>query len=95
MLLVIAFFVTHGYWHMEVSIPALFGAGILFTYAVLTRRVKLLELIEKDIEWTTLLFFMFLFIIVGAVEEAGLLSVIADWVYGVSAGNLTVAICMY
>ena len=94
MLLVIAFFVTHGYWHMEVSIPALFGAGILFTYAVLTRRVKLLELIEKDIEWTTLLFFMFLFIIVGAVEEAGLLSVIADWVYGVSAGNLTVAICM-
>ncbi len=94
MLLVIAFFVTHGYWHMEVSIPALFGAGIFFTYAVLTKRVKLLELIEKDIEWTTLLFFMFLFIIVGAVEEVGLLSVIADWVYEVSAGDLTVAICM-
>lgn len=94
MALVIAFFATHGYWHMEVSIPALFGAGLLFTYAVLTKRVKLLELIEKDIEWTTLLFFIFLFIIVGAVEETGLLSLIADWVLNLSQGNLTVAICL-
>jgi Na+/H+ antiporter NhaD/arsenite permease-like protein len=94
MTIVIAFFITHGIWHMEVSIPALFGAGLLFTYAILTKKVKLLELIEKDIEWTTLLFFIFLFIIVGAVEEAGLLAVIADWVYKLSAGNLTVAICL-
>ncbi len=92
--LVVAFFATHGFWHMEVSIPALFGAGLLFTYAVVTKKVKMLELIEKDIEWTTLLFFIFLFIIVGAVEEAGLLAVIADWVHDLSAGNLTVAICL-
>lgn len=94
MALVVSFFATHGYWHMEVSIPALFGAGLLFTYAVVTKKVKMLELIEKDIEWTTLLFFIFLFIIVGAVEEAGLLAVIADWVHNLSAGNLTVAICL-
>lgn len=94
MALVVAFFASHGYWHMEVSIPALFGAGLLFTYAVATKKVKMLELIEKDIEWTTLLFFIFLFIIVGAVEEAGLLAVIADWVHNLSAGNLTIAICL-
>ena len=94
MALVVSFFITHGYWHMEVSIPALFGAGLLFTYAILTKKVKMLELIEKDIEWTTLLFFMFLFVIVGAVEEAGLLAVIADWVLNVSQGNLVAAICM-
>ncbi|MEW6571989.1 MAG: SLC13 family permease, partial [Nitrospirota bacterium] len=94
MALVIAFFITHGYWHMEVSIPALFGAGMLFTYAVLTKKVRMLELIEKDIEWTTLLFFMFLFIIVGAVEEAGLLALIADWVLKLSQGNLIAAICL-
>jgi Na+/H+ antiporter NhaD/arsenite permease-like protein len=94
MALVVSFFVTHGFWHMEVSIPALFGAGLLFTYAILTKKVKMLELIEKDIEWTTLLFFMFLFVIVGAVEEAGLLAVIADWVLNVSQGNLVAAICM-
>jgi len=94
MAIVIAFFITHGIWHMEVCIPALFGAGVLFTYAVLTKKVKMLELIEKDIEWTTLLFFIFLFIIVGAVEEVGLLAVIADWVHQLSAGNLTIAICL-
>lgn len=94
MIIVIAFFVTHGYWHMEVSIPALFGASLLFVYGVLTKKVNMFELIEKDIEWTTLLFFTFLFILVGAVEEVGLLSIIADWVYHVSKGNLFVAITL-
>ncbi|MEW6616139.1 MAG: ArsB/NhaD family transporter [Thermodesulfobacteriota bacterium] len=92
--LVVTFFVTHGYWHMEVSIPALFGAGLLFTYGILTKKVKMLELIEKDIEWTTLLFFIFLFIVVGAVEETGLLALIADWVLHLSHGNLIAAICL-
>ncbi|MEW6079592.1 MAG: ArsB/NhaD family transporter [Thermodesulfobacteriota bacterium] len=94
MALVVSFFITHGFWHMEVCIPALFGAGLLFTYAILTKKVDMLHLIEKDIEWTTLLFFIFLFVIVGAVEEAGLLSVIADWVLNLSQGNLTIAICL-
>ncbi len=92
--LVIAFFVTHGYWHMEVSIAALFGAGVLFTYGILTKKVKMLGLIEKDIEWTTLLFFMFLFILVGSVEETGLLALIADYVLELSKGNLVMAICL-
>lgn len=94
MALVLSFFITHGYWHMEVSIPALFGAGLLFTYAVVTKKVKMLELIEKDIEWTTLLFFIFLFMSVGAIEEVGLLAIIADWVHNLSGGSLTVAICL-
>ncbi|MDD5223695.1 MAG: ArsB/NhaD family transporter [bacterium] len=92
--LAIALFISHGYWHMEVCIPALFGAGALFTYAVLTKKVKMLELIEKDIEWSTLLFFMFLFIVVSAVEETGLLALIADYVLKISQGNLIAAICM-
>lgn len=94
MAIVIVFFVTHGYWHMEVSIPALFGASLLFVYGVLTKKVNMFELIEKDIEWTTLLFFIFLFILVGAVEEVGLLAIIADWVYHLSKGNLFVAITL-
>jgi Na+/H+ antiporter NhaD/arsenite permease-like protein len=71
-------FLSHGYWHMEVSIAALLGASVLFTIALVTEKVELLELIEKDIEWPTLMFFIFLFIIVGAVESTGLLSLIAD-----------------
>ncbi len=87
----IILFLTHGYWHMEVSIAALMGASILLTIAIFTQKVNLMELIEKDIEWPTLMFFIFLFIIVGAVEEAGLLSLIADWILKLSKGNFYIA----
>lgn len=87
-------FITHGFWHMEVSIAALLGASVLFTYSILTKKVKMLELLEKDIEWPSLLFFMFLFMVVGAVEETGLLALIADWILELSKGNLTVAIVL-
>ena len=94
MAIVIALFLTHGYWHMEVSIAALFGASLLFTYGILTKKIDLLRLIEKDIEWPTLLFFIFLFILVGAVEEAGLLDIVADWVLNLSQGSLVISICL-
>lgn len=94
MAMVIVFFLTHGIWHMEVSIAALFGASLLFTFGLLTKRVNMLELIEKDIEWTTLLFFMFLFMLVAGVEEAGLLDIVADWVLLLAHGNLATAICL-
>ncbi len=80
-------FLSHGYWHMEVSVAALAGAAILTTVALLTHKVDLLHMIEKDIEWPTLMFFIFLFILVGGVQEAGLLSVIADWILSVSGGS--------
>ncbi len=94
MAIVIAMFLAHGVLHMEVSIAALFGGAVLFTYGLLTKKIDLLELIEKDIEWPTLLFFIFLFILVGAVEEAGLLAIVADWVLGVSKGSLVASICL-
>ncbi len=94
MVMVIGMFLTHGILHMEVCIAALFGASLLFAYGLLTKKIDLLELIEKDIEWTTLLFFMFLFMLVGAVEEAGLLDIVADWVLYLSHGNLVVSICL-
>ncbi|MCF6290379.1 MAG: anion permease [Desulfobacterales bacterium] len=80
-------FLSHGYWHMEVSVAALAGAAILTTVALLTHKVDLLHMIEKDIEWPTLMFFIFLFILVGGVQEAGLLSVVADWILSVSGGS--------
>jgi Na+/H+ antiporter NhaD/arsenite permease-like protein len=87
-------FLSHGYWHMEVSIAALTGAAILFTIAVVTKKVDMLHLIEKDIEWPTLMFFIFLFVLVGAVEEAGLLAVIADWILEVSKGNFLLSMTL-
>ena len=84
-------FLSHGYWHMEVSVAALMGASVLFTIAILTEKVNMIELIEKDFEWPTLMFFIFLFIIVGAVEESGLLALIADWILELSKGNFVAA----
>ena len=84
-------FLSHGYWHMEVSVAALMGAAVLLTIAILTEKVNLIELIEKDIEWPTLMFFIFLFIIVGAVESSGLLALVADWILDLSAGNFVIA----
>ena len=94
MAIVIGMFLLHGLLHMEVSIAALFGGSVLFTYGLLTKKIDLLELIEKDIEWPTLLFFIFLFILVGAVEETGLLAIVADWVLNVSKGSLVASICL-
>jgi Na+/H+ antiporter NhaD/arsenite permease-like protein len=91
---VIGMFLCHGMLHMEVSIAALFGAALLFTYGLITKKIDLLEIVEKDIEWTTLLFFMFLFILVGAVEEVGLLDIVADWVLHLSHESLVPAICL-
>jgi Na+/H+ antiporter NhaD/arsenite permease-like protein len=94
MAIVVALFLTHGFWHMEVSIAALFGAALLFSFGLLTKKIDMLELIEKDIEWTTLLFFMFLFILVGGVEETGMLDIVADWVLYLAHGNLVASICL-
>ena len=84
-------FLTHGYWHMEVSIAALMGASIMLTIGVVSGKVDLIELIEKDIEWPTLMFFIFLFIIVGAVESTGLLAIIADAILHLSKGSFVAA----
>ena len=88
---IIFLFLSHGYWHMEVSVAALTGASILLTIAILTEKVNMIEIIEEDIEWPTLMFFIFLFILVGAVEESGLLALIADWILELSRGDFVIA----
>ncbi len=46
----------------------------------------------KAVDWTTLVFFMALFMIVGAIQEVGLISYIAGWMSRVVGDNLTLAI---
>ncbi len=69
---------TQEYWNMDASVPMLAGAAVLFAYGVLSRRVKMLEFLEKEMEWPTLLFLLFLFILVGALREVGALSYLAE-----------------
>jgi Na+/H+ antiporter NhaD/arsenite permease-like protein len=83
-------FIIHGSLHMEPSIAALVGASILLVIS----RVDIVEMLEKEIEWPTLIFFMMLFIVVAGAEETGLIQMIADWVKDVSGGSLVVSILM-
>ena len=85
---VIVLFILHGVFHMEVSVAALFGAGMI----ILLTRTDIVELLEKEIEWPSLVFFMMLFIVVGGAEQTGILQAVADWILNVCQGNLTIAV---
>ncbi len=84
---VILLFILHGLFHMEVSIAALFGAAVI----ILVTKMDIVELLEKEIEWPSLVFFIMLFIVVGGAEHTGILQVIADWIKYVCQGRLWLA----
>jgi hypothetical protein len=95
-------FMTHTVTHMPVAVPAVIGiAAILLgqDYYYLKehrptleeRRHGVLDILEKDIEWPTLAFFLFLFILVGAAVATGLIESLAQragWIIdGISGGS--------
>ncbi|AFM26984.1 SLC13 family permease [Desulfomonile tiedjei] len=85
---VILLFVLHGLFHMEVSVAALFGAALI----VLLTKTDIVEMLEKEIEWPSLVFFIMLFIVVGGAEQTGILQAIADWIQNVCQGKLWIAV---
>ncbi len=85
---VIALFALHGLFHMEVSVAALFGAALI----VFLCRINIVEMLEHEIEWPSLVFFVMLFIVVGAAEQTGILQVIADWMKEICQGKLWLAV---
>ncbi|MFH1113161.1 MAG: ArsB/NhaD family transporter [Pseudomonadota bacterium] len=87
---VILLFVLHGFFHMEVSVAALFGAGMI----VLLNRADIVKILEHEIEWPALVFFIMLFIVVGAAEQTGILQAIADWIMSVCKGDLVIAVLL-
>ena len=79
-------FVTGEHIHMLPSVTALMGATALLVWI----RPDIDEMIES-VDWTTLVFFMTLFICVGAIQEVGLISFIADWIGKLVGDNLMLA----
>ncbi len=82
-------FMTHTVTHMPVAVPAVIGvAAILFAQdyyylkehkpTIEERRHGVLDILEKDIEWPTLAFFIFLFVLVGAAVATGLIESMAN-----------------
>ncbi len=87
---IIILFMLHGMFHMEVSVAALLGAAFI----VVLNRSDIVHVLEHDVEWPSLVFFIMLFVIVGAAEETGILQFVADWLLKVCAGNLVIAIVL-
>lgn len=73
--------------HLLPSVTALMGATALLLWI----KPDIEEMIEA-VDWTTLIFFITLFIVVGAVQEVGLISFIASGISHVVGTNLVLAV---
>jgi Na+/H+ antiporter NhaD/arsenite permease-like protein len=83
---VLAAFVGHSALHLEPSVVALLGAGALVAIAGLEPP----EFLE-DVEWSTLVFFMGLFVMVGALVEVGVIEDLAEQVTDAVGDNYFLA----
>lgn len=72
--------------HLLPSVTALMGATTLLVWL----KPDVEEMIDA-VDWTTLVFFMSLFMVVGAIQEVGLISLIASWIGDLVGTNLALA----
>ncbi|MEA3337088.1 MAG: ArsB/NhaD family transporter [Chloroflexota bacterium] len=75
--------------HLVPAVTAVVGATALLIWI----RPNIEEMIEA-VDWTTLVFFMMLFIMVGAIEEVGLIGGIAELIGDLVGTNLTLAMIL-
>ena len=80
-------FVIGERFHVVPAVPALIGATALLVWLQPDIHKMILA-----VDWTTLVFFMALFMVVGAVQEVGLISLLAGIISDIVGGNLTLAI---
>ena len=84
--LVMIAFVLHSFLHVEPSIVALFGAGVLVAISGLKPGDYV-----QDVEWSTLIFFAGLFIMVGGLVGSGALAELSGFLKDLFAGNTQLA----
>ena len=80
---IVAFFL-HSLLHLEPAVVALGGATILLVVAA----DDVEDALER-VEWSTIFFFLGLFVMVGGLEERGLVADIADFLADVTGGSPT------
>lgn len=85
--LVLVGFVVGERLHIVPAIPALTGATVLLLWLNpdVTKMIK-------AVDWTTLVFFIAIFIVIGAVQEVGLMSLLASGMAALVGQNLALAV---
>jgi Na+/H+ antiporter NhaD/arsenite permease-like protein len=80
---ILAFFL-HTLLHLEPAVVALTGATVMLLVAA-----DNVEAALERVEWSTLFFFLGLFVMVGGLEQRGVIDHIAEWLADVSGGSST------
>jgi len=75
--------------HLEPAVTAIMGAVAMLLWVAPD-----IEEMLKVVDWTTLMFFIALFILVGAIQEVGLISIIAAGIGRLVGDNLVATILM-
>ena len=80
----IAAFFLHTLLHLEPAVVALTGATVMLLVAA-----DDVESALERVEWSTLFFFLGLFVMVGGLEERGVVALVAEWLADVTGGSPT------
>ncbi len=88
-ILVVFAFIFHSQLHLESSTVALTAAGIM----LLIGRQDVEEAIA-GVEWSTLIFFTGLFIVVGGLQETGVIQIVANTLVDMTAGHMPLTILL-
>ncbi|GAB1481983.1 ArsB/NhaD family transporter [Treponema sp.] len=82
--LVVLAFLFHSIFKLEPSTIALTGAVVL----IIISGHKEIEHLFAELEWTTIFFFLGLFMVVGALVEVGIMATASKWLLGITSGHL-------
>ena len=88
-LLVVFEFVFHSQLHLESCTIALTAAAVM----LLIGRQDVEEIVA-GVEWTTILFFTGLFIVVGGLQETGVIQILANGLMDLTEGHMTLTILL-
>ncbi len=86
-ILVIILLITHAQTGISVAL-----IGVIAAFLTLLAANKEIPHIIKKVDWRTLLFFIGLFIVVGGLEETGMLKMLAEYIGTISGGTLMLVI---
>jgi Na+/H+ antiporter NhaD/arsenite permease-like protein len=78
--LVILGFVLHGFLHIDAYVIALLGASFLLLFETPKQ-------IIHEVEWTTIFFFIGLFLIIGGFSEAGGIKLLSEQILNITGGD--------
>lgn len=79
--------------HAQTGLTVAFIGAVIAVVTLITAGKEVLELLKK-VDYKTLLFFIGLFVVVGGLEQTGILEVIASFIGDASGGNLKLMVAI-